>query len=399
MSKRPVKVLMVLGVVLSAAVLAGCAKTSSKATTTTTTTKAPTKTTVTTQASSTPKGTAVPSGFSPLSFTAISATHFWLLGISGPKGAKVATLVRSTNGGKNFVALPTPSIPLGSASVGRLVDNTVRFADPKDGYIYGMTYTSNGKTLYVTHNGGASWSEQSLPGLLAFGVGGGFVYAVTASCTTGHCTDVTLRHSPVNQDAWSQSALSVSSVTPLASLTVHGNSMWVTLNPSSGTAQNQTIEYSSNDGATLSSEKSPCYSGLGGTLAASSSAVVWALCPTGMESSAFRSNNAGASWSPVNYHPMANSALIAPASDTVAVLAPGGGTLVRVTNAGQTSAVVYTPPSGTTPYWTYVGFTTTTVGIGLAEVPSPTGTTTTSYETLYRTTNAGLTWSAIPINS
>lgn len=399
-SRRSIKLLGALAVTLSAVALAGCSTNTSPNATTQTTSHARSTTSTTITSAGMPKGTPVPAGFSPMSFSAISATAFWLLGTSGTSTARTLTLVRTTDGAKSFVAIPAPPISIpgpGQASTFPEYAEQVRFGDALDGYVYNGASPLTVSPVYDTHDGGATWSKLSLPGLLAFAIGGGFAYAVSATCKTGRCTNVVLHRTPVNQEAWSQIAMPVTSIDSLVSLTVHGNSLWMTATTASGTTQNQTLIYSSDTGMNLTIEKSPCYSGLGGSLEAASSTVLWAVCPTGMESSAFRSADAGASWQPVSYHPMANSAVIAPASATVATIAPGGGILVRVTQGGAMSNGAYSPPSGQTPFWSFVGFTTTQVGAALAEVPASTATSAYTHEQLFRTTDQGQNWTPVPI--
>jgi hypothetical protein len=359
--------------------------------------------TTTTLSPTTPSGVAVPAGFSPISVSALSPTRFFLLGISGPKDKKVATLLRSSNGGKSFVALNAPTIPLliaqDSPPRETLNLHTVLFADPQDGYIFSTTAGSNGKTFYDTHNGGVSWNEQSFPGLLAFGVGGGFAYAITGTCGTDRCRGLSLRRSPVNQDAWSQLALPIEVSTPYASLSVYGNSLWATLDWIRGTREDQTILYSTNTGTTIATETSTCFPGWSSTIDATSSSIVWAMCPTGMKTSAFRSVNAGASWSALNLAKMSNTAIMTPASDSVAVVAPGDGTLVRITSGPTAPRVSFTPPTGTAPKWVEIHFATSTVGFALETVHAPTGTATFPYELLYRTMDAGNSWQPLSITS
>jgi hypothetical protein len=163
-------------------------------------------------------------------------------------------------------------------------------------------------------------------------------------------------------------------------MTVHGTSVWISLTRAGGRAEAQTLVSSSDAGAQLSVRRSPCVSELGGTLAASSSTVVWAVCPTGMAAGAWRSTDGGARWMALNLRsaggtasPLTNAATIGPASDTTAVITTGGDrTPIRTTNGGQSfTRVSGGPASGD---WGYVGFTDPLTGTALITGAGAAGT-------------------------
>jgi hypothetical protein len=98
----------------------------------------------------------------------------------------------------------------------------------------------------------------------------------------------------------------------------------LSVSSTAGNHPNQVLLASADNGMSFANEQSPCTNGLGGQLAATSSSVVWAVCPTGMLAGALRSTDGGVSWSSLDAgRELSNSAQIAPASDTSAVLAPG----------------------------------------------------------------------------
>jgi photosystem II stability/assembly factor-like uncharacterized protein len=80
---------------------------------------------------------------------------------------------------------------------------------------------------------------------------------------------------------------------------------------------------------------------------------------------------------------LVNSALVAPASDTTAVLAANGAAapLLRTTDGGATWRPV-TPRGGGSHYW--IGFTDARVGVAIG-----------SDGVLWRTTTGGVTWSRV----
>jgi photosystem II stability/assembly factor-like uncharacterized protein len=359
---------------------------------------APTTTAATSTAATTtsavpgpPAGGPVPSGFEPVSFTAISAQDFWLLGAAPCANPVCTSIVRTTDGGAHFVGIPAPVATLRSQGGSGAID-TLRFADQLDGYAFGLagsTPADGGSgAFFETHDGGAHWHETTLGPLRAFGTGGGYVFAVTGACAKGTCARLELRRSPVGEDAWTAKPLPVGGVDPLVSMTVHGTSVWLSVSVSGGTHPHQTLLESDDSGSTFTTLQSPCFTGLGGTLAASSASIVWAVCPTGMLSGAFRSEDGGATWSPL--HPgkeLANSAQIAPASDDVAVIATGNqAQLLRTADGGDTFAPVYPVSSGS---WSFLGFTDPTTGSALRLVG---GSTSTQGERLYRSADGGVDW-------
>jgi photosystem II stability/assembly factor-like uncharacterized protein len=381
--------------VLATAACGGSGPSGANAGATAPTTTAATSTAATTTGTASsppPAGGPVPSGFEPVSFTAVSADDFWLLGTAPCSNPVCTSIVRTTDGGAHFVGIPAPVAPLRTQAGGSGEIDTLRFADRLDGYAFGLagfTPADGGSgAFFETHDGGAHWREASLGPLRAFGTGGGYVFAVTGACAKGTCAHLELRRSPVGEDAWTAKPLSVGGVDPLVSMTVHGSSVWLSLSVSGGTHPHQTLLESDDSGSTFTTLQSPCFTGLGGTLAASSTSVLWAVCPTGMLSGAFRSEDGGATWSAL--HPgkeLANSAQIAPASDDVAVIATGDqAELLRTADGGDTFASVYPVSSGS---WSFVGFTDAVTGSALRFVG---GSGENQGERLYRSTDGGVDW-------
>ena len=79
----------------------------------------------------------------------------------------------------------------------------------------------------------------------------------------------------------------------LATMTVHGTDLWFSATTSLTQATRSWWPAPVRAAASARST-SPCFSGLGGTIEATSSDVLWAVCPTGMEAQAFRSTDGGA---------------------------------------------------------------------------------------------------------
>ena len=104
-----------------------------------------------------PAGGPVPSGFDPLSFTAISADQYWLLGEAPCSNPVCTSIVRTTDGGAHFVGLPAPTAPITTTGGGI---NTLRFADTLDGYAFA---TGPGGEFWDTHDGGEQWVAAGVP--------------------------------------------------------------------------------------------------------------------------------------------------------------------------------------------------------------------------------------------
>jgi hypothetical protein len=340
----------------------------------------------------------VPPGFDPVSFTAISASEYWLLGLAPCSNPVCTSIVRTTDGGAHFSGVPAPTsvLDVGNGASGGI--NTLRFADALDGYAFD---DNPGGAFWSTHDGGAHWAQPAfMPGhqLLGFGTGAGYAFALVASCPSGNCSDVVLERSPVTADQWTALAVPVTGGTDeFATMTVHGTDLWFSLTTSSDQA-NQLLVASTNSGASFVTYQSPCFAGLAGTIQASSANVLWAVCPTGMMAEASRSTDGGAHWEALSaLGQLENSAFLAPASDMTAVIAPSSqGQLLRTDNGGATWRSV--PASGNgNSWWAWIGFTDGNTGSALKVQtsappawPWPNGP---SPEGLWRTSDGGTTWS------
>jgi len=376
--------------------------TSSTSVPSTTTTSAPTtsssssSTTVVQQAP--PAGGSVPTGFDPVSFTAVSDSQYWLLGTAPCKAPICTSIVRTTDAGVHFVGLPAPVAPLdtGAATVPAGAVNTLHFADALNGYAYDP---NGGTAFWSTHDGGESWAQPALlsgQDLLAFGTGGGYAFALVGTCqASAGCSKLSLERSPVSSDSWSPLDITLPAGAFVgAGLAVYGDGLWVSL---STNAPKQVLFVGSNSGASFATYTSPCYSGLGGTLEAASADALWALCPTGTLAALMRSTDGGVSWQSVpTGPPLPNSALLAAFSSTDAIVAPAGqGPLIRTTDGGATWQNVQTPM--TNGYWVWLGPTDSSTGSAISSAPSappgwpwPNGPLP---EQLWRSTDGGASWS------
>jgi photosystem II stability/assembly factor-like uncharacterized protein len=115
-----------------------------------------------------------------------------------------------------------------------------------------------------------------------------------------------------------------------------------------------------------------------------------------MMAEAFRSSDGGSQWEPLHVGELENSALLAPASDTTAVIQPAQqGELLRTDDGGATWPAI-TPAGASGSWWSWIGFTDEGTGSALeqgdapANWPWPNGPYP---EQLWRTADGGATWS------
>ncbi|MDQ3895156.1 MAG: hypothetical protein M3292_10950 [Actinomycetota bacterium] len=264
----------------------------------------------------------------------------------------------------------------------------LRFADGRDGYVYVPQIDG---VLYATHDGGASWRRLALGDVLQFTTAGGEAYAITARCTPQRCSQYHLERAPVVANRWDVTALPFAADGSLFGLAALGPKVWLLgTRASKGPMTHNVLARSSDGGRTFTSGPGLCYAGLGGELAPASPTVIWAVCPTGLLAGAWRSTDGGVTFAQLKTPPLANSAVLAPASERVAVLFGNGAgaRLLRTTNGGRTWRAAKTPGRATDIQW--VGFSAK-VGAALVQLGGS------QMNALWRTTDSGADWFAVPL--
>ncbi|HZU81165.1 MAG TPA: hypothetical protein VE991_14700, partial [Acidimicrobiales bacterium] len=237
---------------------------------TTTTTRPPTAT-----VAPVPVGGPVPSGFDPLSFSAVSEDHYWVLGDAPCGTRRCPVIVRTTDGGATFVSVPSPAVAVPGDGSGTSSDPTLRFADDRDGYAFVIQTAS----LFSTHDGGATWRPVAVGDVLAFATGAGQVTVVTATCVATAnppCSGWALARSPVSSDAFTSAPLPFTPGAPNVDLQMHGADLWLIGAPSAVASAAHDVEARSSDaGRTFTVGDGPCGPDLGGRLAPTSGTDVW----------------------------------------------------------------------------------------------------------------------------
>jgi hypothetical protein len=151
----------------------------------------------------------VPAGFVPVSVSAIDAEDYWVLGTAPCGDEPCTSLLRTEDGGRHFVALGAPVAELAEPAqyLDRADDETtdlggdgvaakdtvtdVVFANQFDGYAYG-------NALFVTRDGGLTWTWQPGAGSVAdVAVGGGAAYALR-----GGDSGWQVSGAPLGSDSW-----------------------------------------------------------------------------------------------------------------------------------------------------------------------------------------------------
>ena len=319
--------------------------------------------------------------FSAMSVTFISLTTGWALG-TVPCGTGSCLQVWKTNdSGRTWAEVPAPPAPIAQGSDGPGV-REIRFANADDGWIFLPD-------LWVTHDGGAHWTRQSVGQVLALEAASGTVHAAVLAADQPQFAVLT---SPVHGDAWQPSATKVDSgagPVPRAQLVLHGTAGWLMI-------VNRTVA----GGARLAGGRwigwqPPCMDGRGAVeLAASSASDLVAVCNEGEWNDrphvarAYMSHDGGSSFGlvPTPLPIQGAGGLGAARSDVWVVGSTDSDSraiLLRTSDGGRTWRTVHRDAQGR---WLDLGFTSPQQGVAISE-----GTT----GRLLMTFDTGQTWAPV----
>jgi photosystem II stability/assembly factor-like uncharacterized protein len=305
------------------------------------------------------------------SVTATSSRTFIALGYE--RNCSTSTCLRlaqSNDSGHVFTALAVPKgvEPGGNdPTVSSVLD--VRFGSASDGWLFG-------DALYSTHDGGASWGKQKLPGrVMRLEAAAGTAWALV---TDGlKAPTVHLWRSPVASDDWTK----VPDVTLSYAVDLTVQSQHVVA------VGGEDSKAWVGDSGKFDAVDNPCPGGVGLSPRLSATGSIWASCVNGTSAQLLMSAD-GKAWKSVVptflKDALPNQVVAGARSESDAVLALGPNEpFYRVQADGSGSPVKQSP---TTPGATsYIGFTTRSVGYSI------TG------EQLWRTEDGGDTWTLMRI--
>ena len=129
-----------------------------------------------------------PSGFRPLSLTFVSPTDGWVIG-TGACAISCVWIYHTTNGGVTWArsGAPPAYFPIhGCYELALPCVDTVRFATAERGYTFGASWGD----VYMTSNGGTTWSRAPITDVSALALAGDDALRLQAAdggCTTGAC--------------------------------------------------------------------------------------------------------------------------------------------------------------------------------------------------------------------
>ena len=332
-----------------------------------------------------------PSGFHPLSLSFVSATDGWVLG-TGACVMYCVWIYHTTNGGATWSRIGAPPAYFPSTGCYQLAlpcVDSVRFSTPERGYAFG----ANWGDVYLTSNGGTTWSRAPINDVTALALAGDHalrLQAANGGCTSGECQ---LKRSINGGAIWSsagQPMLTPEGLGGNVFLQSDGYAYAVGFgNPAGGGPETAEFYRSSNFGAAWTLENDPCSNGspgrpitVGVDAAAEGVVAIECLAEEGGPQLGFIlvSVDGGAHFGPPHAAPPSFAVFAVGSATVLAEGTPAGLSVSH--NGGLTWAATYACPSvnqAENGVW-FVGFETAKVAHLICD------------NAVARSTDGGLTW-------
>ena len=346
----------------------------------------------------------VPANFQPTSVTFVGPNIGAVIGQAGTPGhcatRYCTSLAGTSDYGANWygVNAPVTGPPNGASGIGE-----IRFLNTRDGWAFGPG-------LWVTHNGGASWTQEQTSGLRVTDLetAGNMAFALFADCAgTGSgygadCTTFSLYSSPEGSDQWTPVPGASAGLSAPAG---QSGSASLVLTAGSGFLLGPSGELLSGPltGAawTVANPAAPCQPGPAGPAGQPTTALLAVAEPTQLVlvctspapgadtqlKSVYQSGDGGTQWSAAGTAPDTGLA-------TSLAAQPGGGLLLatdagifRSADNGVTWMQAQASPAGAAAGQTgfsYVGMTSIRSGVALPADPS--------LHEVFTTGDGGSTW-------
>jgi hypothetical protein len=320
-------------------------------------------------------GSAVPADFTPISVTAVNDKTYWALGTQQCGIVSCTAIVSTTDAGSHFTEIAAPHAATISIDNSTRPVFNLRFADSSNGWAYG-------DALWTTSDGGATWVDTSLPAgsvkdLEAArnpGAVAGTAWAVVQPIpfTSGYELWQAPYTTGSGTGAWQQVDLGADTPGDTApSLVVKGATAYLLASDAKLVAH----LYVASVGVATTTYAAPCAADAGAFSAGVGS--LWIGCTTG----ATVSTDGGATWHPADTPSKIVLGVVGGIDATTAVVDQGSDlVVVSTTGKPKTSTI-----SNAGANFSFLGFTDAKVGYALSQAPNR----------LWRTTNGGLTWTAI----
>jgi hypothetical protein len=334
-----------------------------------------------------PAGGTPPTGFVPLSVTAVSATHYWVLGHAPCDVGTCTAIATTTDDGKTFTEVGAPpsavvaDVPGNVDVYGSTTISDIRFVDANTGWAYGGG-------LWQTTDGGEQWDAVAMPGSVQrLAVASGRAWAVVLSgapATSGPTYDIYTTSYP--NGTWNKVGSAGSFGPAEPALAVHNTAVTVI---GTDTATGRLKSVTAAGVPTFTSLRPPpCQAIAGNPISETPAGGLWLACslPTTKLGGIALSPDFGKSFSVVSSGRSAATQAIGAVDDKSAIVAEGGK-LLRL-NADKSTSAVSQPSTGAAAQgWSFLGFTDTAHGFA---IPIVNGS-----RQLWRTVDGGSHWSVV----